>query len=60
MSQDSYRSRSFTRYISASLTVVYSAGLVVVPKVDHSQIKASLSTIAMHVDAVVAFACIRR
>ena len=43
----------------SSLTVVYSAGAVVVPKSNLRQRKAILSTILMHVDAVVVFACIR-
>ena len=60
VSQDSSRSRSFPRHISASLTVVYSAGASVVPKGNLSQRKASSSTIVMHVDAVVSFACIQR
>ena len=47
-------------YIATSLTVVYSDGTGVVPKGNLGQRKAILSTTAMHVDAVVAFACIRR
>ena len=58
--QDSYLSRSFPSYISASLTVVYYAGTGVVPMGNLRQRKAGLSNIAMHVDAVVVFACIRR
>ena len=49
-----------TRSIAASLTVVYSAGAGVVSKGSLKQRKASSSTIAMHVDTVFAFACIRR
>ena len=60
VSQYSSRSRSFPSSIAASLTVVYSAGVGVVPKGNLRQIKASLSTIAMHVDAFFAFACIQR
>ena len=60
VSQDSSRSRSFPRSIAASLTVVYSAGAGVVPKGNLKQRKASSSTIEIHVNAVVAFACIRR
>ena len=55
LSQDSSRSRSLPRYIAVSLTVVYSAGAGVVPKGNLKQKKASPSTIAMHVDTVVAF-----
>ena len=60
VSQDSSQSRSFTRSIAASLTVVYSSGAGVVPKVNLKQRKASSLTIAMHVNAVVVFACIRQ
>ena len=60
VSQDYNRSRSLPRYISASPTVVYSAGTGVVLKGNIKQIKSSSSTFAMHVDMVVAFACIRR
>ena len=56
MSQDSSRDGSFPRSIAASLTVVYSAGAGVVPNVNLRQRNSSLSTIAMHVDAVVLFA----
>ena len=59
VSQDSSRSRSLPRSIFASLSVVYSAGAGVAPKGNLSHRKASLSTIAMHIDAVFAFACIR-
>ena len=45
---------------AASVTVVYSAGVGVVPKCSRRQRKASFSTIAMQVDAVVAFPWIRR
>ena len=48
------------RSIAASLTVVYSTGVGVVPKGNLKQRKAKLLTIAMHVDAVVVFVCIRR
>ena len=60
MFQDSSRSRSLPRSIVASVTVVYSAGAGVVPKADLRQKKASSSNIAMHVDMVVVFVCIRR
>ena len=43
----------------SSLTVVYSAVAVVVPKSNLRQRKATLLNILMHVDAVVVFACIR-
>ena len=48
------------RSIAASLIVVYSAGARRVPKGNLKQIKASLSTIAMHGDAVFACSCIRQ
>ena len=48
------------RSIAASLMVVYSAGAGVVPKGNLKQRKASASTIVMHIDAVLAFACIRQ
>ena len=60
VSQDFPLSRSFTRSISALLTVLYSAGAGVVPKGNLRQRKDGLSTIDMQVDAVVAFAWIRR
>ena len=60
VSQDSYRSRSLPRSISDSLTVIYSASEGVVPKFNLRQRKASSSIIAMHVNAVVVFACIQR
>ena len=60
VSQDSSRSRSLPRPIAASLTVAYYAGAGVIPKVNLSQRKAFLSTIAIHVRTVVAFACIQR
>ena len=60
VSQDSSRSRSLPRSIFASLIVVYSAGAGVVPKVNIRYRKAISLTIAIHVNAVVAFACIRR
>ena len=60
VSQDSYWIRLFPRSISASLTVVYSAGASVVPKINLRKKKNFSSTIAMHVDEVVAFACIQR
>ena len=59
VSHDSYRSRSLSRSIDASLTVVYSAVSGLVLKRNLSQRKANLSTITMHVNAIVAFACIR-
>ena len=46
------------RSIAASLTVVYSAVAGVVPKGNVRQIKDISSTNIMHVDVVVAFACI--
>ena len=60
MSQDSYQIRSLPMSISASLKFVYSSGAGVMPKGKLRHRKASSSTIAMHVDAVVAFACMRR
>ena len=48
------------RSIADSLTVVYSDGAGVVPKGNLRQRKAGSSTIAIHVDVVVVFACIRR
>ena len=60
VSQNSSRSRLLPRYIDASLTVVYSSGAGVVPKGNLKQRKASSLTIAMHVNAVVVFACIRQ
>ena len=50
--------RFLPRSIVASLTVVYSAGTGVVPTGNLKQIGDRLSTIAMQVDAVVAFALI--
>ena len=58
VSQDSSCSRSLPRPIAASLTVAYYAGAGVTTKGNLKQKKVSLSNIAMHVDAVVAFACI--
>ena len=58
--QDSSWSISLHRSIASSLTVVYSSGVGVVPKGKFRQRKASSLTIAMHVDAVVAFVCIQR
>ena len=60
VSQDSSHSRYFLRSIAASLTVVYSDGDGVMPKGNLSQRKASLSTITMHVNTFVSFACIRQ
>ena len=60
VSQDSSRSISLPRSFAASLPVVYSAGAGVVSDGNTRQIKASSSTIEMHVGAVFAFACIRR
>ena len=60
VSQDSSRIILLPRSIATSLTVVYYSGAGVVPKGNFRQRKAGFSTIAMHVDAVVAFACIRR
>ena len=48
------------RSIANSQTVAHYAGVDVLLKVNLRQRKASLSTIAMHVDAVSAFAYIRR
>ena len=59
VSQDLSHSRLLTRYIAASLTVVHYDVAGVVPKVNHRRRKAIPSTIAMYVDAVVAFACIQ-
>ena len=58
VSQDSSRSISFPRYISASLTVVYSDGADVVSKGNLRHRKASSSTIAIHLNTVVVFLCI--
>ena len=60
VSQYSSQIRSLPRSIAASLTVIYYAGAGVMPKGNFKQIKASLLTIAMHVDAVVVILCIRR
>ena len=60
MSHDSYLSWLFPRYIYASLIVVYYDGAGVVPKGSRKQRKASLSTIEMQVDIVLAFAWIQR
>ena len=49
--------RSLPRSIAASLMVVYYYGAGVVPKGIHSQIMASFTTIAMHVDAICGFVC---
>ena len=58
VSQYSSRSRLFPKPISASLTVVYYSCASVGPKGNCRYIKAILSTISMHVDLVVIFACI--
>ena len=60
VSQDSSLSRLLPRSIAASLTVIYFASAGVVPKGNLKQRKAILLTNEMHVDAVVAFACIRQ
>ena len=60
VSQDTSLSILLPGSIAASLTFVYSSVAGVIPKVNLSQRKAFLSTIAMHVGTVVAFACIRR
>ena len=60
VSQDSSWSRLLYRSIAASLTAIYYSGAYVVPKGNLRQRKARSSTIAMHYDTVVAFACIRR
>ena len=57
---DSFQSRLLPRSIAASLTVAYYAGAGVVIKGNLRKIKSIMSTIAMNVDAVVAFSCIRR
>ena len=56
MSQNLSLSRLFHGYISASLIVVYSDGVGVMPKINHRQRKSCLSTIDMQVDVVVSFA----
>ena len=58
VSQGSSQSRFLPRSIAALLTLVYSAGAGGVPKGNLKQRNDSSSTIAMHVDAVVVFACI--
>ena len=60
VSQDSFCSRSFPRSIATSLTDIYSAGAGVVPTGNISQKNSSLSTIKIHVDAVVVFTCMQR
>ena len=60
VSQDSSRSRSLPRSFADSLAVVYYSGAGVVPKGNLRQRNSSSSNISMHVDAVVAFVCIRR
>ena len=60
MLQNSSWGRLFPRSIAASLTVVYSDGTGVVPNGDRRHRKASSYTISMQVEAVVAFARIRR
>ena len=60
LSQDLSQSRSFPRFIVASLTVVYYYGVGVVPKGNCRQRKASLYTVEMQVNAVVVFAWFRR
>ena len=60
MSQDLSLSRLFPRYIAAFLIGVYYSGAGVAPKSNLRQKKASLSTISMQVNAVVAFIWIRR
>ena len=52
VSKDSSQSGSLPRYIAASLTVIYSNGAGVVPKGKPKQRKASSSTFAIHVKAV--------
>ena len=59
VSLDSSFSISFPRCIVGSLTVVYSAGTIIVTKFNRRQRKASLSTISLRVNTVVAFACIQ-
>ena len=60
VSQYSSLSRFFSRYTAYQIIVVYSDVAGVVPKGNQRKIKASLSTIAMKFDAVVAFAWIQR
>ena len=60
VSQYLSRSRSFPRYIFASLAVVYSTSRGVVPKGNRRQRKAIFSTIAVQFNAVVEFAWIWR
>ena len=59
VSQDSFQSRLLPMYIADSLTVVYSDGAGVVPKGNLRQRKSSPLTISVHVNVVVAFACIQ-
>ena len=58
MFQDSSCSTSLPKSTDVPLTVVYSSGAGLVTKGNIRQRKDSLSTIEMHVDPVVAFACI--
>ena len=58
--QYSSRSRLFPSSITASLTVVCSTGVGVVPKGDRRQRKFILYTISIQVEAVVSFSCIQR
>ena len=60
VSQYSSLGRLLPRPISAFLIVIHSVGSGVVPKSNSRQRQASLSTISMQVNAVVAFAWIRR
>ena len=60
VSHDSPLSISFSRSISASLIVAYSAGAGLVPKGKHRNRNANFSTIALQVYAILAFAWILR
>ena len=60
VSQYSSLSRFFSRSIAYQIIVVYSDVAGVVPTGNQRQRKASLSTIAIQFDAVVAFAWIQR
>ena len=60
LSQDFSLSRLFPGSISASLIVIYYAGAGVALKGNHRQRKAGFSSIAIKVNAVVAFAWIQR
>ena len=59
MSHDTSVMISFPRSISDSLIVVYSSGVVVVPKCKHRQRKDGLTTIVMHVEVFCRYATSR-